>query len=697
MGQYFGGRNVQSHDRSQPLVHGIWTDTCVGGVIGLFGSLAFIAASGGEFGLNWLGLLVAVGLSAGAFGLYRFFSQRAVTAGISKVVSAMPGLDVSGMRIPATLDAIARTTLENAAHADAITPHSSVFDHTQTALAVLSSDQTIIAANPAFADLVTVPIGAPVFDASAKLRDIDWTFGGSQQIETDGRVWTIERASDGHILSVTAQTEGARVGFLDLTDLPDTVIAATCGSDGILTGWSKGFENWVAQTPETLCDARFDQFVRTHPTTHATALQITGTRPAIVGSIGAMADGSGTVLCAMDHDAIPQSRAALDTLNASNAENVAHKEAWELLRKELEKFASGDVKGSLSASLPPQHRAMEFTYKSMVQAMSDALCSLVQAGSDTRLTAVDVTGATTELDGQLTELSSGISETQRSITGLGDGMTAFGTETQKANIVVNTATQNAENAGKIVGQAVAAMGEIEQSSSQVNRIISVIDDIAFQTNLLALNAGVEAARAGEAGRGFAVVASEVRALAQRSSSAAKEIGTLISQSGEHVKRGVTLVGETGNALSDIRDAVSELDTHVGAIATLTGKYEEQVSTAETSINKLTPRIQEATKISTTLTDTSNHLASQTERLVGVLNGFDLDVSVRPAIVKQPALPKPSLETPIPVTKPAPALPKATTPRPKPTTDWSARAHEKTSAAVASVLEFKPDEDGWEDF
>ncbi|PSJ49289.1 methyl-accepting chemotaxis protein, partial [Pseudaminobacter soli (ex Li et al. 2025)] len=110
-----------------------------------------------------------------------------------------------------------------------------------------------------------------------------------------------------------------------------------------------------------------------------------------------------------------------------------------------------------------------------------------------------------------------------------------------ARDVVSEAKGDAEASGAVVRQAIAAMGTIEKSSDQIGRIIGVIDEIAFQTNLLALNAGVEAARAGDAGRGFAVVASEVRALAQRSAEAAREIKNLISASTTQVGEGVKLV------------------------------------------------------------------------------------------------------------------------------------------------------------
>ena len=161
-----------------------------------------------------------------------------------------------------------------------------------------------------------------------------------------------------------------------------------------------------------------------------------------------------------------------------------------------------------------------------------------------------------------------------------------------ARDVVSTAKVDADKSGEVVREAMTAMTGIDKSSKQISQIIGVIDEIAFQTNLLALNAGVEAARAGDAGRGFAVVASEVRALAQRSAQAAKEIKGLISTSTAQVDQGVLLVTQTGEALGRIVAKVVEINgviTDIAASAQEQATGLQQVNTAVNEMDQVTQK------------------------------------------------------------------------------------------------------------
>jgi methyl-accepting chemotaxis protein len=172
-----------------------------------------------------------------------------------------------------------------------------------------------------------------------------------------------------------------------------------------------------------------------------------------------------------------------------------------------------------------------------------------------------------------------------------------------------------------VRDAVAAMGEIEKSSNQISQIIGVIDEIAFQTNLLALTAGVEAARAGEAGRGFAVVASEVRALAQRSSEAAKEIKGLISASSDQVETGVHLVGEAGQALQKIVSKVSEINALVGEIAASAQEQATGLAQVNTAVNQMDQVTQQNAAMVEETTAASHSLTQEAQELMRLISRF----------------------------------------------------------------------------
>ncbi|MEM9286422.1 MAG: methyl-accepting chemotaxis protein, partial [Pseudomonadota bacterium] len=151
---------------------------------------------------------------------------------------------------------------------------------------------------------------------------------------------------------------------------------------------------------------------------------------------------------------------------------------------------------------------------------------------------------------------------------------------------IEAAQSSAREGESVVKDAVSAMGEISTSSDEISQIIGLIDDIAFQTNLLALNAGVEAARAGDAGRGFAVVASEVRALAQRSSDAAKQIKDLISKSAQEVSNGVALVDKTGAVLEGIVEAIDGITGRFVEINASTKEQAEGLAEVTTAVSDL---------------------------------------------------------------------------------------------------------------
>ncbi|OYX93182.1 MAG: hypothetical protein B7Y78_08915 [Caulobacter sp. 35-67-4] len=190
------------------------------------------------------------------------------------------------------------------------------------------------------------------------------------------------------------------------------------------------------------------------------------------------------------------------------------------------------------------------------------------------------------------------------------------------------AKSEAQRSGEVVGRAIRAMGQIEDSSRQIGQIIGVIDEIAFQTNLLALNAGVEAARAGEAGRGFAVVASEVRALAQRSAEAAREIKALISESSKQVSEGVSLVGETGQALQSIVGKVAEIDSIIAAISASANEQAVGLAQVNIAVNQMDQVVQQNAAMVEESTAASHALKGETADLVRLVGTFQTS-GIRP--------------------------------------------------------------------
>jgi len=204
------------------------------------------------------------------------------------------------------------------------------------------------------------------------------------------------------------------------------------------------------------------------------------------------------------------------------------------------------------------------------------------------------------------------------------GKTADGA--RQTSQAVRATRDEAARSGDVVREAVGAMQAIESSARQIAQIIGVIDEIAFQTNLLALNAGVEAARAGDAGRGFAVVASEVRALAQRSAEAAKEIKALISTSTQQVDSGVKLVGQAGQALGRIAEGVDSINGLVSDIAASAAEQATALAEVNSAINQMDQTTQQNAAMVEESTAASHALASEARALQELTMRFEISAS-----------------------------------------------------------------------
>ena len=191
-----------------------------------------------------------------------------------------------------------------------------------------------------------------------------------------------------------------------------------------------------------------------------------------------------------------------------------------------------------------------------------------------------------------------------------------------ANTLSNDAKDSAVKGGEVLKQAVSAMDEINEASSKIADIISVIDGIAFQTNLLALNAAVEAARAGEQGRGFAVVASEVRNLAGRSANAAQEIKQLINDTVGKVTIGSELVVKSGNTLNEIIEQVEKVNNLVEEISNAANEQSVGVQTVHSSMESLKTVTQQNANMAEEGNAASRNLGSKASAMNKLMEFFE---------------------------------------------------------------------------
>jgi len=293
------------------------------------------------------------------------------------------------------------------------------------------------------------------------------------------------------------------------------------------------------------------------------------------------------------------------------------------LNTRLAEMAAGD--GNLSARLD-ESRADEFgetarhfnAFVAKIEQIVDAVKTVSESlasGSQ------QVAGSSSIVAGHASTQATSLESLRTTVTDVASQTQSCADTSRKASELADASQAAATAGAEKMCSLNEAMADIRRSSEQINKVIHVIDEIAFQTNLLALNAAVEAARAGEAGKGFAVVAEEVRNLAQRSAQAAKETTQLIEASGSCANRAIEISGSVAESLQQIVDAATKVSGLLGEVASASGEQASHLGTISGGLTELDTLTQQNAANAEELAAASQESAAGIERLRGLMGGF----------------------------------------------------------------------------
>ncbi|PZU61921.1 MAG: chemotaxis protein [Brevundimonas sp.] len=287
-------------------------------------------------------------------------------------------------------------------------------------------------------------------------------------------------------------------------------------------------------------------------------------------------------------------------------------------------LARGDLTHRIRVDFVARSRQLKDDYNAAMDALGQTMGDIVDLVQAMRAGTAEVTTATDDLSRRTERQAASLEQTAAALDQITVTVKKTAEGAQSAAAITAEARSGAEAREQIIAETTAAMSEIETTSGRIGEIIGVIDEIAFQTNLLALNAGVEAARAGEAGRGFAVVASEVRALAQRSAEAAREIKTLIGASSASVGEGARLVARTGGALTALIGQVAQINGLAAEIAASAREQAVGLAEINTAVNHMDQTTQQNAAMVEQTTAANQALSQEADRLADLVARFRVE-------------------------------------------------------------------------
>ncbi|TWD43876.1 methyl-accepting chemotaxis protein [Pantoea sp. SJZ147] len=262
-------------------------------------------------------------------------------------------------------------------------------------------------------------------------------------------------------------------------------------------------------------------------------------------------------------------------------------------------------------------------FNHLIENVSASLTKVEASAQSVSSASAQISAGNEDLSSRTEEQAASLEQTAASMSELSETVRQTAENTRLASQLAKNAQEISEDSAGRVRRLLATMGDIRGSSAKITDIIALIEGIAFQTNILALNAAVEAARAGEQGRGFAVVAGEVRNLAQRSSSSAREIKTLIESSMGFVEAGSDQAEGVGNNMTRMNDAVRQVTDLVDEISVAASEQSQGIGQVHQAVNQMDDVTQQNAALVEQASAASRSLMEQAASLNELVNTFTL--------------------------------------------------------------------------